>query len=61
MILLEASKETDTIPEEEGELMTVMQRLIEIEKIDKKYVDSLFSSAIKARPTSAPGLTGSDR
>jgi|GEM_PF-5116215 len=51
MILLESREEMESGPEEEEELLSILRDLVQNKKIDQKYVDSLFSSAIRARPS----------
>ncbi len=51
MVLLEAREEVDVGADEEAELLAILHDLIQREKIDKQYVDSLFSSASRARPS----------
>jgi len=51
MILLEAREEMDTASDEDAELVSVLRDLIQKKKIDQQHVDSIFSSAMRARPS----------
>jgi hypothetical protein len=51
MILLEAREEMEAAPDDEQELVSILRDLIEKKKIDQQNVSSMFSSAIRGRPS----------
>ena len=51
VILLGAREEMEAAPEEEQELLSILLDLVQKKMIDQQQVDSIFSSAIRARPS----------